>query len=97
MAYCIEDAHSARVKGIVVLTKNDGGSTAENPYLVASASSDGVICVWDVRMAIKEKPLPLAEAKTNSRLTCLAGSSIKCEFDCWLYTSLLSSFNVNCH
>ncbi|KAH9796331.1 WD REPEATS REGION domain-containing protein [Citrus sinensis] len=77
VAYCIEDAHSARVKGIVVLTKNDGGSTAENPYLVASASSDGVIRVWDVRMAIKEKPLPLAEAKTNSRLTCLAGSSIK--------------------
>ncbi|KAJ4703112.1 p21-activated protein kinase-interacting protein 1-like [Melia azedarach] len=75
-AYCIENAHSSRVKGIVVLTRNDGDG-AEDPYLVASASSDGVIRVWDVRMASKEKPVPLAETKTNSRLTCLAGSSIK--------------------
>ncbi|KAJ0082242.1 hypothetical protein Patl1_12378 [Pistacia atlantica] len=77
VAYCIGDAHSARVKGVVVLSKNDGGGDSDDPYLVASASSDGVIRVWDVRMAVKEKPIPLAEAKTNSRLTCLAGSSIK--------------------
>lgn len=77
VAYCIEDAHSARVKGIVVLTRNDGAVSNDDPYLVASASSDGVIRVWDVRMAIKEKPNPLAEANTKSRLTCLAGSSLK--------------------
>lgn len=78
VAYCIEDAHSARVKGIVVLSKIDGTSDDE-PFLVASASSDGIIRVWDVRMANKDKPTPLAEANTKSRLTCLAGSSIKCK------------------
>ncbi|KAB5529257.1 hypothetical protein DKX38_019338 [Salix brachista] len=43
---------------------------------LASASSDGVIRVWDLRMSMKEKPNPLAEANTKSRLTCLAGSSL---------------------
>ncbi|KAJ8760787.1 hypothetical protein K2173_021825 [Erythroxylum novogranatense] len=75
-AYCIEDAHSARIKGIVILTRNDGVG-ADDPYLLASASSDGVIRVWDVRMAFKEKPNPLAEVNTKSRLTCLAGSSLR--------------------
>ncbi|KAM4101243.1 hypothetical protein ACB094_05G129300 [Castanea mollissima] len=77
VAYCIEDAHSVRLKGIVVLTRSDGSVSGDDPHLVASASSDGVIRVWDVRMAIKEKPNPLAEANTKSRLTCLAGSSLK--------------------
>ncbi|XP_065878928.1 uncharacterized protein [Euphorbia lathyris] len=76
VAYCIEGAHSSRVKGIVVLTKNDVAA-AEDPYLLASASSDGVIRVWDARMAVKDKPNPLAETNTKSRLTCLAGSSLK--------------------
>ncbi|KAF9669916.1 hypothetical protein SADUNF_Sadunf13G0014400 [Salix dunnii] len=74
VAYCIDDAHSARVKGIVVLMRND--NTVDDPYLLASASSDGVIRVWDLRMSMKEKPNPLAEANTKSRLTCLAGSSL---------------------
>ncbi|XP_031129666.1 p21-activated protein kinase-interacting protein 1-like [Ipomoea triloba] len=73
VAYSIDDAHSARVKGIVVLSDND----EEYPYLVASASSDGNIRVWDLRMGGKEKSNPLAVANTKSRLTCLAGSSIK--------------------
>ncbi|KAG6620627.1 hypothetical protein I3842_Q057500 [Carya illinoinensis] len=77
VAYCIEDAHSSRLKGVVVLTRNDDTASVDDPYLVASASSDGVIRIWDVRMAIKEKPNPLAEANTKSRLTCLAGSSFK--------------------
>lgn len=63
-----------------MLSKNDGSDNIDDPYLVASASSDGDIRVWDVRMAAKEKPNPLAEAETKSRLTCLAGSSLKCEF-----------------
>jgi WD40 repeat protein len=63
----------------VVLTRSDGTASGEDPYLVASASSNGIIRVWDVRMVVKEKPNPLAEADTKSRLTCLAGSSIKCE------------------
>lgn len=77
VVYSIEDAHSARIKGIVVLTRKDNDGAAEDPYLVSSASSDGVIRVWDVRMAAKEKASPLAEANTKSRLTCLAGSSLK--------------------
>ncbi|RYR50605.1 hypothetical protein Ahy_A07g037233 isoform B [Arachis hypogaea] len=77
VAYCIEGAHNARVKGIVVLTDSDAASGSDDPYLVASASSDGVIHVWDVRMATTEKLNPVAECKTQSRLTCLAGSSLK--------------------
>lgn len=80
IAYSIEDAHSARVKGLVVLTRNFSAGADGDPYLVASASSDGVIRVWDVRMAIKDKPNPLAETNTKSRITCLAGSSLKCKF-----------------
>nr|XP_043626272.1 p21-activated protein kinase-interacting protein 1-like [Erigeron canadensis] len=76
VAYSIEDAHSARLKGIVVLSKIEGTDEGE-PFLVASASSDGIIRVWDVRMATKDKPTPLAEVNTKSRLTCLAGSSVK--------------------
>lgn len=79
VAYCIEDAHSARVKGIIVLSTSDGANADADPYIVASGSSDGIIRVWDVRMAGENKPNPLAEANTKSRLTCLAGSSLKCE------------------
>ncbi|CAM8987983.1 unnamed protein product [Rhodiola kirilowii] len=82
VAYAIDDAHSTRVKGIVVMSSCDGNSTAEgekceDPYLIASASSDGVIRVWDIRSATNGKPNPLAEVNTRSRLTCLAGSSLK--------------------
>lgn len=67
------------MKGIVVLHKNSDGDAEDHQHIVASASSDGVIRVWDVRMTNKDKPNPLAEVNTKSRLTCLAGSSIKCE------------------
>lgn len=73
-----------------MLTRN-GGDGVDDPYLLASASSDGVIRVWDVRMAMKEKPNPLAEANTKSRLTCLAGSSLKCEY----YTCLTMFFAIS--
>lgn len=78
LAYCIENAHNARVKGVVVLGSKKVGS--DTPYLIASASSDGVIRVWDVRMAASSQTqIPVAETETKSRLTCLAGSSVKCE------------------
>lgn len=81
IAYSIEDAHAARVKGIVVLSKSSADAAGEeDPYIVASASSDGVIRVWDVRMVNKGGTKPLSEVNTKSRLTCLAGSSIRCEF-----------------
>ncbi|KAK2966461.1 hypothetical protein RJ640_005440 [Escallonia rubra] len=93
VAYSIEDAHSARVKGIVVLSGSDD-ATEDDPCIVASASSDGSIRVWDIRMTSKEKPSPLAEVNTKSRLTCLAGSSLKCEFR---KPELLLSFPfINC-
>ncbi|XP_014500224.1 p21-activated protein kinase-interacting protein 1 [Vigna radiata var. radiata] len=75
VAYCLEDAHTSRVKGIVVLTDTDGSTGDDDPYLVASGSSDGSIRVWDVRMVAREKPL--AEYNTRSRLTCLAGTSLR--------------------
>lgn len=65
-----------------MLTGSNAASADGDPFLVASASSDGIIRVWDVRMANKEKPNPLAEASTKSRLTCLAGSSVKCKLSC---------------
>ncbi|XP_047050327.1 p21-activated protein kinase-interacting protein 1-like [Lolium rigidum] len=71
----IEGAHSTRVKGIVVFDNRNDGS--ELSTLVASASSDGVIRIWDARMTGNEKPTPLAEVNTKARITCLAGSSLK--------------------
>ena len=63
-----------------MLSHSGGPAPEDEPYLVASASSDGVIRVWDVRMAYRGRPDPLAEAKTKSRLTCLAGSSFRSEY-----------------
>lgn len=77
VAHRIANAHETRVKGIVVLTGDGNSGAAENPFLVASASSDGVISVWDIRSTSKDKPKPLSMAETKSRLTSLAGSSIK--------------------
>ncbi|XP_031504730.1 uncharacterized protein LOC116267247 [Nymphaea colorata] len=75
MAYCIDDAHAARVKGLTILgSKGEGGDPS---YMVATASSDGVVKVWDMRMfGNGQQPLPLAQAETKSRLTCLAGCSV---------------------
>lgn len=91
-AYCIEEAHAARVKGIVVLSNSNEVTGDDEPYLVASASSDGTIRVWDVRMAATENPTPLAECKTKSRLTCLAGSclNLNCKFK--ILESLIIAF-----
>lgn len=75
-----------------MLTKIAGTVSDDDPYLVASASSDGVIRVWDVRMAVKEKPIPLAEANTKSRITSLAGSSLKCKFSACYFLSFISIF-----
>nr|CAD1828124.1 unnamed protein product [Ananas comosus var. bracteatus] len=75
VAYSIQDAHSSRIKGLVAFKSRNDDPEASN--LVVSASSDGFIRVWDVRMTAKDKPVPLAEANTKSRLTCLAGSSLR--------------------
>ncbi|KAL5977442.1 hypothetical protein ACLOJK_021788 [Asimina triloba] len=63
VAYCIEGAHASRVKGLVVLgSRSSVNDDAELPHLIASASSDGFIRVWDDRMAQKGKPKPFAES-----------------------------------
>lgn len=76
IAYSVDGAHSARVKGLVVFKSRSNTENLETFVCLASASSDGVIRIWDLRMISKEKANPLAESKTKSRLTCLAGSSI---------------------
>ena len=73
-----------------MLAGSDAAAGDGDPYMVASASSDGVIRVWDIRTTKKEKPDPVAEACTKSRLTCLAGSSLKCKLCsclviCWFF------------
>ncbi|KAL0926501.1 hypothetical protein M5K25_002739 [Dendrobium thyrsiflorum] len=76
VAYSIDDAHSTRVKGLVMFKRRSNDETFEASNFLASASSDGVIRLWDLRMTSKEKTNPLAESNTKSRLTCLAGSSV---------------------
>eukprot|EP00850_Spirogloea_muscicola_P000900 SM000003S11145 [mRNA] locus=s3:1215668:1218177:+ [translate_table: standard] len=75
----IPGTHSRRIRGLAALPSpsSDGGSTLG---LIASASSDGLIRVWDPRMIRGEGATgqrALAEADTRARLTCLAvgGSS----------------------
>lgn len=79
IVYSIENAHSTRVKGLFIFKDGNSAETSGKFYFVASASSDGIIRVWDTRMNASEKQNPLAEANTKSRLTCLAGSSKNCE------------------
>jgi protein MAK11 len=74
----IEGAHTTRVKGVVVFDNRKDGSELSN--LIASASTDGVIRIWDVRTIGSGKPTPLSEANTKARLTCLAGTSLKCKY-----------------
>ncbi|KAL4200632.1 hypothetical protein AMTRI_Chr02g212120 [Amborella trichopoda] len=75
VAFSFENAHSTRLKGLVVFgERDDQGDDA--PYIMASASSDGVIKVWDLRMAT-ERPTPLEEASIKCRLTCFGGSYIR--------------------
>ncbi|WVZ91283.1 hypothetical protein U9M48_037474 [Paspalum notatum var. saurae] len=72
----IEGAHATRVKGVVVFdSQKKGGSVLSN--LIASASSDGVIRIWDIRTIGNAKPTPLGEANTKARITCLAGTTLR--------------------
>ncbi|KAK9161949.1 hypothetical protein Syun_002851 [Stephania yunnanensis] len=78
VAYRLEDAHSNRVKGIVVLS-NGGGDNDDvsGPSLVASASSDGVIRVWDMRFVEwKRQSKELKEYEDKLNLVCSFGSAI---------------------
>jgi len=80
-AWVMENAHTNRIKGVAILgSKSDtGDESGELPHLVASASSDGLLKVWDTRMVLGgddgAAPVPLMQAETKARLTCLVSSS----------------------
>jgi hypothetical protein len=68
-ALTLSGAHAARIRGVAPLG-NAGVSGFET--LVASAASDGTVCVWDGRMTgAHDDVTPLAETATSARLTCL--------------------------
>lgn len=72
-------AHATRVKGVAAVgaaaadfDRDGDGGTAE-PLLAASASSDGIVRLWDMRTATSHRPL--AEVSTSARLACLVAAS----------------------
>ncbi|KAH9312095.1 hypothetical protein KI387_027130, partial [Taxus chinensis] len=77
ITFAIENAHKSRIKGLAVLGSKTSIESDENPYFVASASSDGFVRVWDIRMVNKENPTPVNETDSKARITCLAASTIK--------------------
>lgn len=86
LAWSVANAHSNRIKGVAILgaISDSGDDTGELPAMVASASSDGLLKVWDTRMMGSEDgvvPVPLMQAETKARLTCLVSSSgVKSKF-----------------
>ncbi|XP_024522652.1 p21-activated protein kinase-interacting protein 1-like [Selaginella moellendorffii] len=69
-AHRIAAAHASRVKGVDRLGDSQ---------LLVSASSDGTVKVWDLRVVSQAeddgKPVPLMQADTRARLTCVVGFS----------------------
>ncbi|CAM6116661.1 unnamed protein product [Calypogeia fissa] len=82
LAISVPKAHSNRIRGICTLNSPE---SAELPHLLASASSDGSVRIWDTRMhhSIDDSasPSPAFETSTKARLTCLVscGSAKKLE------------------
>lgn len=85
-AWSVAHAHTNRIRGVAMMgssleTNDDSNGLSQ---LVASASSDGTVKVWDPRMVGSEEgaiPVPLMEAETKARLTCLVGCGVsKSEF-----------------
>lgn len=100
-AWWMENAHTNRIKGVAILgSKSDAGDeSGELPHLVASASSDGLLKVWDTRMVSSEDgvaPVPLMQAETKARLTCLVSSSgVKSKFSSLLLLFYVMQFSLN--
>lgn len=79
-AWSVTNAHTNRIKGVAILeSRSDTDEhSSGSPVIVASASSDGLLKIWDTRMVGSEDrsaPVPLMQAETKARLTCLASSS----------------------
>uniref|UniRef100_A0A0D6R7M5 Uncharacterized protein n=1 Tax=Araucaria cunninghamii TaxID=56994 RepID=A0A0D6R7M5_ARACU len=75
ISFSLENAHKNRIKGLSVLGPKTSIESDDAPYLVTSASSDGIIRVWDVRMVKRENSTPLSETDSKARITCLASST----------------------
>mmetsp|Transcript_2944 Transcript_2944/g.6452 ORF Transcript_2944/g.6452 Transcript_2944/m.6452 type:complete len:445 (-) Transcript_2944:128-1462(-) len=66
--HVMERAHPSRVRGLAILRKGEG----KLPLQLASASTDGLIKTWDLRMlGGGGTAAGLGSAATNARLTCL--------------------------
>lgn len=69
----VERAHASRVRGLAAVSAGSGAL----PELLASASSDGVVKLWDARAmsspssASRKDPTCIAQATTRARITCL--------------------------
>lgn len=77
IAFSLENVHKSRIKGLAVLGSKSTTESDDNPYFIASASSDGLVRVWDVRMLNRDNPAPLVETDSKARVTCLAGCTSK--------------------
>lgn len=77
IAFTLENVHKSRIKGLAVLGSKSTTESDDNPYFIASASSDGLVRVWDVRMLNRDNPTPLIETESKARVTCLAGCTSK--------------------
>ncbi|GLJ54195.1 hypothetical protein SUGI_1161880 [Cryptomeria japonica] len=75
ITFSIENAHKSRIKGLAVLGPKTSTESDETPYLVASASSDGFVRIWDTRMVGTENPTPVFEIDSKARIICLAAST----------------------
>lgn len=67
-------AHDIRIKGVKALTLA-ASQGEESMTLLATASSDGLIRLWDLKEILAHPttdPAHLAEYNTKSRITCLA-------------------------
>jgi hypothetical protein len=56
---------NGRVRGLSVTPKN---SSPSKSYLLASVTSDGLICIWD----LDAFETPVVRIQTNAHLTCVA-------------------------
>mmetsp|Transcript_6896 Transcript_6896/g.11861 ORF Transcript_6896/g.11861 Transcript_6896/m.11861 type:complete len:350 (-) Transcript_6896:162-1211(-) len=64
-------AHQNRIRGVVLLP-GDSDSDSDGARLVGTASSDGLVRVWDLRALAK----PVVDHQTARRLTCIAATNV---------------------
>lgn len=76
-AWSVDKAHRVRIKGVCCIAAPGAGGPPMFPEgaAIGTASNDGLVKLWDIRQLGKtgEQPMPLAEASTGARFTCLSG------------------------